>query len=976
MRPARLRRVSWAALGGLVGGTVTTALVLAVPATASTTVNEVYGRPASGVYKLLGHGWGHGHGLSQYGAQGAATIGKTADVITATYYPNTARAVQGNPTMRVLLSSDSRTTTREFVPASGQVMKDLATAKTFALPTTALRWRVTSDSSGLHVSYVTSAGTTSVAGTYAGPIQVSGGSVVRVRFSSGAGRDYRNAVRVLRNGTSSLLSLAVMPMESYLYGVVPRESSSSWAAAALQAQAIAARSYSEYKREHVSSSQVYDICDTTQCQVFGGTASYSNANDSSTRQSLEVSSTNSAVNATAGVIRTYGGKAIFAEFSASNGGWSTDGGLPYLVAKADPWDGITNSSVHSWSATLPVSALECRFGPKTSSGACAKDAAGNPLWHLLKLVITQRDGNGEWGGRVEAATIDFLDSSGTVQHVDTTGSGFYYARTWPTYSDGLRSRWFHIIPEYDGALVSRSGAPTLVLPPGVPTGTLTAVLRNTGNAGWPVSGVHLALASPAGGADPLAHGSTRPGAFVSDLDSPGATTVAPGERAQFTVSVDATGLPAGTRTAAYRLRIGTGALFGPTVSWSVVIQAPRYTAAVGAAPTLLGSSYTPLDGAQPPLFADGRTVVLPYNGTTTVRLTSRNTGNLAWPVGSGSPFMLGTSGPRDRTSYSADPSWISGNRVSFLAAPAAVAPGASGTFDVPLAGNGRGVGVTTEAFEPLWNGNSWTTGDVTSLTVVRIQPSASRAAVTDRAPATGFRLVNAPTGRADLVLRLRNVGGSPWVVGQDRLKASATPLAYHWLASDNPGTLRANVTRPGVTSVYPGEIGQWVIPVSGVAGKPGTTYAFTVRAATSSGAAYGPTLTVKASVVAASFTAQLYSVRSSVDVPSNGRAGTYFYVKNTGNVSWPVGGMLRSTVLAGSSPSHDYSWILRSRPGTLTSNASQPGATLVRPGQVARFAFVLAGNGRARGSHTEGFGICWDGWRTNPLKVTVAYRIV
>ena len=93
-------------------------------------------------------------------------------------------------------------------------MKDLATAKAFALPTTALRWRVTSDSNGLHVSYVTSAGTTAVAGTYAGPIQVSGGSVVRVRFSSGAGRDYRSSVRVLRSGTSSLRSIAVMPMSS------------------------------------------------------------------------------------------------------------------------------------------------------------------------------------------------------------------------------------------------------------------------------------------------------------------------------------------------------------------------------------------------------------------------------------------------------------------------------------------------------------------------------------------------------------------------------------------------------------------------------------------------------------------------------------------------------------------------------------------------------------------------------------------
>jgi SpoIID/LytB domain protein len=951
-----------------------TVVGLAAPAQASVTTNEVYGRPASGSYQLLGHGWGHGHGLSQYGAQGAATIGKTADQITATYYPGTAKAVQGNPSMRVLLSTDSRTTTREFVPASGQVMKDLATAKTFALPTTALRWRVTSDSNGLHVSYVTSAGTTSVSGTYAGPIQVSGGTYVRVRFSSGFGKDYRSAVRVLRSGASSLRSIAVMPMESYLYGVVPRESSSSWAAAALQAQSIAARSYSQYKRDHAPSSQGYDICDTTQCQVFSGSASYTNANDSSTRQGLEATSTTNAVKATAGVIRTYGGKAIFSEFSASNGGWSTDGGTPYLVAKADPWDGITGSSSHSWKATLPVASLECRYGPKTSSGACAKDVNGNPLWRLTRLTITQRDGNGEWGGRVEGATILFVDGAGSTHSVDTTGSGFYYARTWPSYSDGLRSRWFRIIPEYDAAIVSRSASPTLVLPPGRSTATLTTVIKNTGNAGWPVSGLHLALASPAGGADPLVGGSTRPGVYVEDLTTPGSSTVLPGDQARFTVSIDVSRLPAGTRTTGYRVRIGSAGLFGPTVSWSVVIQAARLTAAVGAPPTVVSSSYAPANGAPPPLFADNRTVIVPRSGSTTLRLTSTNTGNVTWPVASTTPVQLGTSGPRDRTSVSAS-GWLSGNRVSRVAGTADVAPGGRGTFDLPLAGNGRAAGVSTEAFEPLWEGSGWLAGSSTALTVVRVDPGVSRAAVTDAAPASGFSLVNAPTGRRNLVLRLRNVGADPWVVGQERLKASATPLAFSWRASDNPAALSRNVTRPGVTSVYPGEVGEWVIGLSGLKASPGS-YAFTVRAATPAGAAYGPTYTVKATVVAATFSASLYYVRPSVDVPSTGHAATYFYVKNTGNVAWPVGGALRSTVRAGSSPSRYKYWFSASRPGSLTSNRTVAGARYVNPGQIALFVVVLAGNGRAPGRHSELFGMSWDGWRSNPLSVTVAYRIV
>jgi hypothetical protein len=133
---------------------------------------------------------------------------------------------------------------------------------------------------------------------------------------------------------------------------------------------------------------------------------------------------------------------------------------------------------------------------------------------------------------------------------------------------------------------------------------------------------------------------------------------------------------------------------------------------------------------------------------------------------------------------------------------------------------------------------------------------------------------------------------------------------------------------------------------------------------------------VKVNVVAADFSAQLYFVRPQVDVPSTGRVATYYYVKNTGNVNWPVGGALRSSVRAGSSPSHDTSWYSASRPASLTSNRTVPGATYVAPGQLALFVVMLAGNGRAPGTHSELFGISWDGWRSNPLSVTVAYRIV
>jgi peptidoglycan hydrolase-like amidase len=968
MRQRAVRNALWSALGGLLVpvGIVTLGVATPSAAQASSVVNEVFTRPASGSFAVQGHGWGHGHGMSQYGAQGAAKIGKTADQITATYYPGTGRAVQANTSIRVKLSFDTRTTVREFIPSSGQVMKDLSTGATVSsLPTSALRWRVKSDSSGLRVQYDTSSGTTTLSRTYAGPLQVSGTTYIRVRASNGTSRDYRTSVRVLRYGSASLESIAVMSMESYLYGVVPRESLSSWPAAALQAQAIAARSYSTYKRDHVSSSKTFDICDTTQCQVFMGSAKYTS---SGTRTSLEPSSTTAAVKATAGVIRTYGGKAIFSEYNASNGGWSTAGSTPYLVAKEDPWDGITGSTSHAWTATLPVSALEKRYGPV--------DAQGNPLWRFSRLTITERDGNGEWGGRILAAKVTLIDGSGTARVMDASGSGLYASHTWPANSGGLRSRWWRVVPNYGATLVSRSAAPTLVQPPGKATGSVTASLKNAGTSSWPVSGLHLALASPAGGADPLAGGATRPGVFVRNVSSPGATSVVPGQTAEFRISFDASSLPTGVRTTSYRLRIGTASVFGPTVTWSVPIVAPVFSAVPANPPALVGTTLPARTGAPEALFADGRTVVVPRDGSSTVRLSVRNTGNLDWPSGATTPVMLGTSAPRDRRSVSFGEGWASNVRAGRLLQSAPVPPRQVGTFDVVLHGNDQPAGVTSEAFEPAWNGRAWIGGAQTTLSVVRVDTTRYRLAAVNLAPRATLTLVKAPTGRADLVVRMRNLGGEPWTVGQEGLKASgATGLAYNWPSSTQAPPLSRNVSRPGATAVFPGEIGQWTVPIWG-AKMPLGTSTLTLRLATPKGTAYGPTLSTTVKVVAADFAYRVTYVKGSVSVPSDGEATTGFIVRNNSNFSWPVNHKLRSTVPSGSSPSRAERWYSASRPGSLTRNYYNRSSKYVRPGEYAVFLVRLAGNGRSPRTTSEVFGMSWDGWRSTPLRVTLSYRVV
>jgi SpoIID/LytB domain protein len=565
-------------LAALLGLLSTLAVGLVAPAAAA---EEVLERPESGVWAVEGRGWGHGRGMSQWGAQGAASLGVSAEQIVSTYYPGTAREVLPAAPIRVLLSGDEGRDT-EVVAADGLVATDLTTGASAVLPAGPSRWRVVVDAAGLHLQSRTGTAWTPYAlggtATLPGPVRFGGPEVVRVAYANGTSRDYRGTVRAVRTSATALQTVVVLPLEDYLLGVVPRESSASWHPAALQAQAIAARSYSANKRARVGGRGTYDICDTTACQVFGGTASYTAAGR---RTSLEPASTTAAVRATDGVVRTSGGVPVFAEFSSSNGGWSTTGDFPYLRAAQDDWDGVLTPSVHAWKAVLRATDLEQRF-----------PAVGR----LQRVRVTARDGNGPWGGRVRTVVLEGVSAAGAPTRVQTTGAGVSAARSWPRTSDGLRSSWWRLVPAAApapvpppapsapatpvpapvappaSALVAASRAPLLVQPPGRPSGSLTATFRNTGATPWPAADLQLVRTVPAGHpADPL---SAPPAATRLVALKAGAGVVRPGETVTLSLGLDASRVPAGTHARSYRLRLGAGAPFGASVVWKVPVRAP------------------------------------------------------------------------------------------------------------------------------------------------------------------------------------------------------------------------------------------------------------------------------------------------------------------------------------------------------------------------------------------------------------------
>lgn len=943
---------------------------------AQTTAEEVYLRPASGVFQLEGHGWGHGHGLSQYGAQGAATHGVTYDKILSAYYPNTTRAASAGGSMRVLLEAGDEKNL-QIEPSDGLTVTDTATGTKALLPAgpTYDRWRALV--SGANLSLQRLNGSTwsdyaiSGVSSFKGPLVFSSKtSTRRLVYPDATKRDYRGTLSAVVTGSGVMESVVTLSLEDYLRGVVPRESPAYFHAEALKAQAVAARTYSAFKRAHASSGAPWDICDSTQCQVFGGTRSVSGT----TTTELEQASTNSAVDATKGQVMLYQGQPAFTEFSSSNGGWSTDGNQPYLTANPDPWDALAfpagaTDTVHHWTATLRVSDLEARYGPQG-------------LVHFEKMRVTSRDGNGDWGGRVLTVQLDGTNAKGAPVTVDATGGGIYLSHTWPSYSDGLRSNWWRVIPAYDSVVQGIDGNRSLTTDPGPSRSTLTVRVRNTGTTDWPGATVHLIVASPAGSADQLVSGSTKPGAFSRNATDPSQSSVRPGDLAEFSVPLDSAGVTLGSYNENWRVRIGANPPFGAVASTTVTVAKATLTAVVSSPPAPGGPQ--PSDPNAPPTVDSQGVVIVPRSGSTVVTLRIRNTSNLDWPVNG--VVRLVTSGPRGRSSPSAGAGWISDSRPTALGGTVGVSgatvtrPGQIGLFALTIYGNNRAAAVTTESFEPAWEGKHFLDGATTTLTIVRVDPAASRLATLVSISPTTVNLQSYPLGNQTVVVRLRNLGGQVWNVGSDQI-GTAAPLnrssvfeTSAWSSASRAPGMTGNATKSAVRLVYPGEVGEWRVPLSAWR-VPAGAHTETFKAVDGS-AFYGPLFSATVNVRTATFKANLLAINDNASVPRSGSTNVVMDVRNTSSVDWPVGGAVRTVAYAsGGSSSKTSGWINSGRPSAVTANISAPGGTVVHPGQTARFVIPIGGNGRSTGFYSETFGIGWEAWADSGLRVTLHYTI-
>ena len=369
---------------------------------------EAWPTPGATTITLTGHGFGHGNGMSQYGAHGAAQQGLTWQQIVAFYYPGTSLEPMGGK-IRVLLSADTGPDV-QVVATRGLKVKSLQSNRTWQVPDFAARkWRLIKKGSGTAVQW-TKGGRWRSWKQVPGEAEFSSATGRLTLVAPGGRRTYRGSLQSVAPRDGRRQTVNRLSMEAYLRGVVAREIPALWAPEAVRAQSVAARTYAAFERSHPAAGH-YDLCDTTQCQVYGGVDD-------------EHPATDEAIRATARQGLYYDGRPAFTQFSASNGGYSSAGSMPYLVAQPDPYDGVTGHAYSTWTKTVDDTQIEKHW-----------PAIGD----LTSIEVTTRDGNGEWGGRV--TDMAFIGTTGTAR-VDgnTVRSVLGLYSTWFTFSVAPRQK--------------------------------------------------------------------------------------------------------------------------------------------------------------------------------------------------------------------------------------------------------------------------------------------------------------------------------------------------------------------------------------------------------------------------------------------------------------------------------------------------------------------------------------------------------
>jgi stage II sporulation protein D len=281
-----------------------------------------------------GRGFGHGVGMSAYGAYGYAKHGKGYRFILRHYYTGVDIGPVTKPgQVRVLLGTDSGDV--EFTGATSACRTKLDPQRNYEAHRTGGAVRLRSSGGKLLArcgKRLRAAGD--------GQIEIAGYGT------------YRGALETVPSEESSrsLNVVNALALEQYVKGVMPNEVPPSWPFEQLKAQAVAVRSIAI---TGAVDGNGFDLYNDTRSQVYEGLES-------------EYGRTNKAVAKTRGQVISYKGEVATAFYSACSGGRTESvenvfgTAIPYLVGVDDPYDYYC--PLHKWTLRFSGPEISSRLG--------------------------------------------------------------------------------------------------------------------------------------------------------------------------------------------------------------------------------------------------------------------------------------------------------------------------------------------------------------------------------------------------------------------------------------------------------------------------------------------------------------------------------------------------------------------------------------------------------------------------------------
>ena len=495
-----------------------TALVLALPGAAlasgpgtvppGATEDPFTGAPptapriaGAGGFRFFGSGFGHGVGMSQWGANGLARMGWSHKRIVKHFYRGTRVRRPGDPVrkIRVGLTWDR---TRIHVTArdgpvrlwvgrpGGRRVGRITSGSTWVVRATASGFAVRDERGSLVGGQTWGGSSFDLIATFdrgARAFVPEADAVSGIGYAYDRGHLEFNLYR--RGGSWKERLVLPVAFEQYLYGL--GEMPSSWPVSALRAQAVAGRTFATYvvKRFAMRPECNCDITDGANDQVYVG---------SGKERGPGGDRWVAAVRSTRGQVITHGGRVIQAFFAASDGGHSDavedvwHGGnpayaVPYLKAECDPGEDTGGNPWLDWQRSFTSAELTSRLSPYTGS--------------IGTVVGFRRIRRGE-GGRIITASVRGTGGSASVTGSEIRwATGAWDGRIWIGKDRNITGP---IRARYD-SLMCRPGLPTTRIEP-VPGGSRQrfqkgAIFRN-GAAGvtvWlrgPIYGEYRAIGGP------------------------------------------------------------------------------------------------------------------------------------------------------------------------------------------------------------------------------------------------------------------------------------------------------------------------------------------------------------------------------------------------------------------------------------------------------------------------------------------------